>query len=909
MMNETPPNHQSEDHLAQDQCVRCGAPIPKSSKDRLCPACLLSGALVVDGETESMEASASPTPTRQAAPPPTASRNFPDPENLPFEFGGYRLVGFLGQGGMGSVYEAEQLVTGRRVALKLLGQHLDSPEMRQRFLREGRLAAGVRHPNSLYVFGAEEIDGHPVITMEIAGGGSLKDRLKKRGPFPVAEAVDITLDIIAGLEAAYAGGVLHRDVKPSNCFVSPDGSIKVGDFGLSVSTLAKSDTFVTATGVIMGTPAYAPPEQLRGDDLDVRADIYSVGATLYTLLTGRAPIEGENAVQVVANAIHKKPVPLTELRKDVPRSLERVVARCLAKDPDHRCPDYASLRNALLPFSSKVPEPASMKLRVSAGWIDYMIAFLLPYISLMLSIGGERLLIQPFAQRTLDSAKFYLLLLTFGFLYFSLAEGIWGGGVGKQLKGLRVVRLNGSPPGILRAFLRILVPIAGIEVVRIPLMLMTISDANLTGPQTAMFVGAAVLCPWIAVFFTTTARRENGYATLWDIASATRVIIQPKGSTPPAATPIIQSEISAADAKSLGPFQILQEIVPQEWILAFDPVLRRSVWLLRSTRSEPSLARRNLSRPGRVRWLQKVESGDATWDAYEAVPGTPFSQRIGPEHRVPWSTLRHWLHDLASELWAASRDHTLPAELSPDHVWITTAGNAILLERPWPTGNPETNSIPIHDLAGQQQFLHIISDCVDPTTIPLHARPVLQNLATAKFEQLSFLTGTLRGLLQNPTDVNRGIRAGAIFMLPAYIWILLFIGYYQGDKIPEWYDTLGWTGLLTALMVLGVTALIQLLEIPFHWSFGNSIFRLTVVNAQGTPAGISKLAARWAIAWLPLILPMSLALVWAQWEHHSVAFLFALSWLLLWIGAAAYAVVHPRRGLHDRLAGTWIVRR
>ncbi len=286
-------------------CTRCGTPIPAGATDQLCPACLMSGALKAPiDETASL------------LPRQLPSRS--ETTIFPCEFGGYRLRGLLGRGGMGTVYEAEQIATGRRVALKMLGQQLDSPDMRQRFLREGRLAASVSHPNSLYIFGSEEIEGAPVITMEIAGSGTLKDKLKKRGPLPVKEAVDAILDVIAGLEAAFAGGVLHRDIKPSNCFVSPDGSVKVGDFGLSVSTLAKDDSYLTATGVIMGTPAYAAPEQLRGDNLDVRADIYSVGATLFTLLTGRAPFEGENAVQVVANAVNQKPKPLTQLRAGVP---------------------------------------------------------------------------------------------------------------------------------------------------------------------------------------------------------------------------------------------------------------------------------------------------------------------------------------------------------------------------------------------------------------------------------------------------------------------------------------------------------------------------------------------------------------------------------------------------------------
>jgi serine/threonine protein kinase len=342
----------------KDKCKRCGAAIPETSTAKLCPACLMSGALEPPGgiaETISIAAG--------------ESLSLFGPSEFPCEFGGYRLLGLLGRGGMGAVYEAEQLATGRRVALKMLGQQLDSPDMRQRFLREGRLAAGVNHPNSLYIFGSEEIEGLPVITMEIAGAGTLKDKLKERGPLPVAEAVDAILDVISGLQAAFANGVLHRDIKPSNCFVSPDGSVKVGDFGLSVSTLARTDTFVTAHGKILGTPAYASPEQLRGDALDVRADIYSVGATLFTLLTNRAPFEGDNAVQVVANAVNQKPKPLTEFRQDVPPGLVRVVARCLAKEPGGRYADYAALRNALLPFSSKEPEPASINIRGSAGWI------------------------------------------------------------------------------------------------------------------------------------------------------------------------------------------------------------------------------------------------------------------------------------------------------------------------------------------------------------------------------------------------------------------------------------------------------------------------------------------------------------------------------------------------------------
>ena len=877
-----------------DKCKRCGAVVRRESTEKLCPACLMSGALErPGGKGETVSLALGESLSRYG------------PSEFPCEFGGYRLLGLLGRGGMGTVYEAELIATGRRVALKMLGQQLDSPEMRQRFLREGRLAAGVNHPNSLYIFGSEEIEGLPVIMMEIAAGGTLKDKLKKRGPLPVTEAVDAILDVISGLESAFAGGVLHRDIKPSNCFVCPDGSVKVGDFGLSVSTLARADTFVTAYGKIMGTPAYASPEQLRGDTLDLRSDIYSVGATLFTLLTDLAPFEGENVVQVVANAVNQKPKPLTELRQGAPPGLERVVARCLAKEPEGRYADYMALRNALLPFGSKEPEPASMKVRSSAGWIDYLIAFLIPYVTIMLFIGGEKLLVRPLVERTLYSARYYIVLFSFGFLYFSIVEGIWGAGLGKRLKGLCVIRTNGRPPGIGRALIRILIPVLCVEGVRMPIVMASISEADWTGAQTLLFVVVAIICGWIPVLLILRARRENGFATVWDLVSGTRVVVKPKGAVRPSIEPEAQSEMPVEGADSLGPYQIIKEMAPGEWLVATDPVLRRQVWLLRRTSSELSLARRQVARSGRLRWLQKVEAGEATWDAFGATQGVPFPSLIEDGKHVPWGTLRHWLGDLASELWDATGDQTLPAELSLDHVRITAEGRAILLDEPWPDVNTAAERIGVGDLAGKQRFLKAVAACVESTGLPLHARGVLQNLDDGKFEKLSFLTGILRGLLDKPAEVSRGFRAGSIFMLPLYVWITVFVGYYH-DK--PWNYALG--GIATsALAVLGAVALIQLLGLPFRITASQSIFPLAVVNARGELADRVTLLRRWAIVWLPLLIPMSFVVLLIKRAEPNAAFILTVVLLVLWISAAVYAVIHPNRGLHDRLAGTWVVRR
>ncbi len=871
-------------------CKRCGAAIPSQATERLCPACLMSIALVSPGdrtETQSL------TPGESLA-----LYGYTD---LPCDFGGYHLFKLLGRGGMGAVYEAQQIATGWRVALKMLARQLDSPDMRQRFLREGRLAAGINHPNSLYVFGSEEIDDLPVITMEIAAGGTLKDKLKERGPLPVAEAVDAILEVISGLEATFVGGILHRDIKPSNCFVNPDGSVKVGDFGLSVSTLAKTDTFVTAHGKIMGTPAYASPEQLRGDALDLRADIYSVGATLFTLLTNEAPFDGDNAVQVVANAVNQKPKSLTTLRPDIPPDLDRIITRCLAKEPAGRYPDYQTLRNALLPFSSKEPEPASIIQRVSAGWIDYLIAFMVPYILIMLFVGANQLIVRPLVDRTLYSARYYFALLGFGFLYFTITEGLWGAGLGKFLKGLQIVRVNGRRPGFFRALIRIVIPILCVETVRMPLMLALIHTADWTPWQTSAYVLAAIICGWIPVTLALLANPKNNYATLWDTLSGTQVRIKPKGALRPAIKSANEPDIPAESATTIGPYQILKTITPDQWLLALDPVLRRQVWLIRQNNSPLTQARQNLARPGRLRWLQNVHTPQATWNACEATEGLPFTQLIAAGKHLPWASLRFWLHDLASELWESSTDHTLPAELGLDHIWITTQGRAILLDEPWPASKSPTPTIPIDSLTNQQRFLHTVAAGVDPTTLPLHARGVLKNLADGKFEKLSFLTGILRTLLDQPVELNRGLRAGSVLLLPGYVWTAVMLGYFHDKPDLFWNNPMD-KPLSITLAILGVFALIQLLSLPLGSTPGHHIFRLAIIDSQGRRATLSRRFKRWAAVWLPLFIPCILFLT-----IFPAAPIAAIT-LILWLCAVIHTITHPHRSIPDQLAATWVVR-
>jgi serine/threonine protein kinase len=221
---------------------------------------------------------------------------------LPREVAGFRLLRVLGKGGMGIVYEAEELASGRRVALKVLADELSvSEEAFERFRREARIAASVSDTSCVFVFGAHQVEGSPAIAMELCVGETLDHRIQTGDRVPVADAVRWTMQILDGLEAAHQAGVIHRDVKPSNCFLTAEGRIKVGDFGLARSL--ERDVQLTRSGVFLGSPLYAAPEQVRGRQVDLRSDLYSVGATLYAVLTGRSPYHGENLGEVLARIL------------------------------------------------------------------------------------------------------------------------------------------------------------------------------------------------------------------------------------------------------------------------------------------------------------------------------------------------------------------------------------------------------------------------------------------------------------------------------------------------------------------------------------------------------------------------------------------------------------------------------
>ena len=353
--------------------------------------------------------------------------------------GPYRIVALLGQGGMGVVYEAEEIETGRRVALKVLSAERRNDVDRERFQREGRLAASLNHPHCVFVFGAWEIGGELVIAMELMRD-TLAGWARRQAPLASTAAVDAVLDVIAGLDAAAHAGILHRDVKPSNCFVDDEGRFKIGDLGISISAHVGEDSSQRSSGMrVVGTPAYASPEQLRGQTLDARSDIYGVGATLYELLTGHVPFEREDLMALLMAVANDAPRAPHLVNPAIPRGLSQIVLRCLAKEPERRY-DGSELAAALAPYSSSAPTAAALGRRGVAGLTDVAILGL----PLLADALGPRVAGGAYLQ-ALDVLTTPLAGALTAWAYFSVFEGAWGASPGKWLSGLGVVGANGQP--------------------------------------------------------------------------------------------------------------------------------------------------------------------------------------------------------------------------------------------------------------------------------------------------------------------------------------------------------------------------------------------------------------------------------------------------------------------------------
>jgi len=303
-------------------CPQCSAPLPGSAAPWLCPKCLLGQAVTPEAPEDPFDAPAAPAP--------------PNPPAVLHYFGDYELLSEIARGGMGVVYKARQLSLNRVVAVKLLQfGRLAGDQFKSRFRAEAEAAASLQHPNIVAIHEVGEHEGQQYFSMDYVDGADLAEMVREK-PLPPRRAAGHVETIARAIHYAHQRGVLHRDLKPSNILMDPGGQPRITDFGLAKRL--EFDSHITVTGQILGTPHYMPPEQAEGKrgEISTASDVYSLGAILYHLLTGRPPFIADSFEAVLAQLLHREPVRPRLLNPGIPRDLETICLKCLSKEPHRR---------------------------------------------------------------------------------------------------------------------------------------------------------------------------------------------------------------------------------------------------------------------------------------------------------------------------------------------------------------------------------------------------------------------------------------------------------------------------------------------------------------------------------------------------------------------------------------------
>jgi uncharacterized RDD family membrane protein YckC len=713
---------------------------------------------------------------------------------------------------MGTVYEAEDTASGRRVALKLIApDYADSSDAVERFRREGRLASTLAHPRCVFVLTADEEAGHPYIVMELMPGRTLEDLVAEQGPMEPGAAIGYILDVLDGLQEAHRLGFIHRDVKPSNCFLDAEGRVKVGDFGLAKS-LMPSDR-LTRTGSFLGTLLFAAPEQIKGEPLDPQADVYAVAATLYYLLTGRAPFSSGDAAATLARTVSEPAPPMRSLRFELDPTLDAVVLRGLERERTRRWRSLAELKAALLPFLP-VPLPfATLGIRFVAYLLDSLFLLLI-YAILAIVLGKVVVPAGPSKFEAAIEGPQALLPLTVDVVYFVLLEGLWGASLGKRLLRLRVRRAaRNSSPGPRRVLLRTIVFLILLELGQIAFFVssfafkppgMDPATWAQNTPISFVLISVLPLCgmPLGIGLILAPMRTRNGYRGLHEWLSDTRTVRLPLPprrrmlTGRPREWPLSQPEEMPT---ALGPFAIrgaLRWEKDAKVLLGQDRGLGRSVWIwLRPATDMPlSTVRRDISRPTRLRWLGCGRHADLQWDAFMAFNGSPLP---GPSGRLEesWPLALPLLEQLTDELVTASAEGTLPDPLSSHQVWVGPDGQLQLLDIP--LSAPDSEEASGHNralallaevaslvLEGQPRAVGHNSPAGAP--IPLHARPSLDRLLGAgkPYRDVTEFHMAVRALADESAEVTAQRRGTHLMVLTAFLFLgmgccMLPVGWYN----------------------------------------------------------------------------------------------------------------------------------
>ena len=283
--------------------------------------------------------------------------------------GEFRLLKKLGTGGMAEVYLAEQTTLRRQVAVKVLRPEFFTDEQYvKRFRHEAAAAGSLNHPNIVQVYMVGEENGINYIAQEYVQGRTLRDYIKRKGPMEIKIALHILRQVASALQVASENGIVHRDIKPENILLTNKGEAKVADFGLAQLTLQGERISLTQTGLTLGTPLYMSPEQVNGQPLDSRSDIYSFGIMAWQMLAGRPPFTGETAIAVAVKHLNDKPPSLTEFRADIPAPLRDLIKRMISKKKEDRPADFSIIINELKQMIRQVTgkEDATLTLKAQS---------------------------------------------------------------------------------------------------------------------------------------------------------------------------------------------------------------------------------------------------------------------------------------------------------------------------------------------------------------------------------------------------------------------------------------------------------------------------------------------------------------------------------------------------------------
>ena len=809
--------------------------------------------------------------------------------------GRYELVRELGRGGMGVVYEARDPRRDRSVAIKVV--KLDgTPGLRPLALNEARIMARITHPNTVFIYEAAPTDFGLLLIMEYVDGGTVADLIDQERRIAVERAIRIVLQLVNGLSALDARGLIHRDIKPSNCFLGSDGRAKVGDLGL-----ARSVKFSDESRSVMrfvGTPTYSSPEQLRGEELDRRSDMYSLGATLYEMLSGKAPFEAETFHSLVESVHKNSPKSICQLVPEVPSGLATIVHRMLARNPEDRFVSYDQLAEALLPYSGRALTAGGLLARYAGYLVDGLVLY--GVSTLLLKLAAS--VFSPLGSGISNRIWYWCI----GLLYYGIYEGTKGATFGRKIAGLGVVDDHGAPPSLGRAFTRALL-FFGPAIVLLPVI-----SSLFPGLITRDAKNVTLWCVFLILF--SRIRKLNGYRGLHEKLSRTRVVwagdrvwfkefrhwlrqrwpARPQGATP--------SENREKEAQRIGPnFQVRT-----------DPMLQRKLWVFTGTSAKylGMRARRDLERPTRLRWVGEGRAERGQWVAFEAPAFRTTLLEMSPNQRkMTWLRARAVLSAVSCELLAGRQDGTLPGTLSLARLLVSAEGGVILLEELLGDATPDGIDEFAGDEAGVLSFLRVLIACLrtgrivspavaakkfDASLWPVRHQDLLRRLWNDDVD-LDDLLAAMSRIQAEPQrgmeELTRKDRSGELLVVAALGAVPLALGgiVYRDMGDERMLVVAGFLGILQSLPALFLQSGVAL-----------RLEGIAVRRLDGSRASRGRCFFRALLLWLPLNLLLGHVL-----GAGSMRLAVALG-VVASVGIC-HAILHPSRSVLDLALGTQLV--